>query len=159
MNGKKVLLALQIGGAIFTVASIVFALTVYSFGTFLNNNFVYMAVFYDAMAADFHAGNQSSDVVTLASITASKYCAMYSAERRTLDYDKYGHLCSAIGNRTVFFMACYNGMRTDCSDDAIPGVDDPLALELYNSAPYMSFIFNNDIFKFSEKQRQGFLAG
>jgi hypothetical protein len=152
----------MIFAAIFTVAAVVYAVTIYSFGTFLDDNLAYMALYYDGVSVDLYRANASQDAIILASSTASTFCELYSAERRTVAFTKYKPLCDAINDRTSLFIACADIMSPGCSPEVIANVSRnidaaaPLAKELLEKRPYFSLVFNDDFFVYREKPEGGF---
>lgn len=135
-----------------------YALGLYQFMAFLDQNIAYSAVYFDDVAVDLYGhyggtlGDPSADpqAIILASSIASGFCDLYRAERRTLD-NRYSSICDTIRNRTILFMACTEDiMSPGCSLERIQELDDMiedteyLAKELKEANVYFSYAFREE---------------
>jgi len=135
-------------GLFFTVGAVIFALTVYNVQGQIDENLAYMALYYDGVAVDLYDTGADLDAVVMIELQASHYCDLYLAERRTIDEWKYKPICDVVYARGVRIVGCYDYpelcLTPDPELDNLIELADPVAQDLLELRPYMSYIFSED---------------
>lgn len=142
-------------GVIFTVGAVVFAGTVYMAMAQIDDNLVYMALYYEEQAHNLSAENADPDVINYAMKQAVNYCALYSIEKRQIDYNRYREVCSNITQISYLYIL---GNMTPWIEIHRGNLADARR-ELWKSRPYMSVVFNPGFSMIRWGFRPGEVAG
>lgn len=127
-------------GFVFCICAVVFAVTVYMVMVQIDDNLVYMALYYEDQAHNISSWDGDINVVGYAMKQALSYCFLYEIEKRQIDFNRYRDVC---GNITTIAHAYATGGMEELIEDARENLAGARA-RLNDSHPYMGIVFGPD---------------
>lgn len=133
-----------VAGLVLTVAAVAFATTLYWGEIQVEDNIVYMAVYYDGLAVS--SWESGAEGYELASYQAWQWCELYFAEMRTLSWQRYKPACDAVQEHSTLMIMCSNRepeKDSDCPNNPIyeQAVLRDLRASWRERPPYVSYVF------------------
>lgn len=134
-------------GLFFVAILTTYACTLYFSNMMLNDDLIYMAVYFDDKAAGAVSIGDGKGAIIYWDI-AKKYCDLYRLEKRTIDISKYYPLCDTIDARGKVIIACLDENNKElCTDKMLNEFQTKLrnSTELgdqaVNNGAYPAYIF------------------